>query len=123
MAQMNRRLVLMGLLLSSAGPFQFGYLVSVFNQPEETIKTFIEDSHFQQYGDSLEDEEVDLMFSMIICMMFAGMFVGGFFLTRPALDGLGTAVLRLSLISKNFLYPLTWTRGLPRGLGIVIRRM
>lgn len=68
--------------LSSAvfgSAFQFGYNTGVINAPGELIKAFINETHYDRYGNAMDPGTISILFGIIVAIFALGGMAGGLF--------------------------------------------
>ncbi|KAK6628909.1 hypothetical protein RUM43_002726 [Polyplax serrata] len=66
------------ILAAVLGMLQFGYNTGVINAPEVNIENFIKDVYKQRYEEDIQEEAVQLLYSIAVSIFAIGGMLGGF---------------------------------------------
>lgn len=66
------------ILAAVLGMLQFGYNTGVINAPQENIENFMKDLYKQRYGEDLDKDSVDRLYSIAVSIFAIGGMLGGF---------------------------------------------
>ncbi|XP_046674770.1 glucose transporter type 1 isoform X4 [Homalodisca vitripennis] len=66
------------ILASMLGMLQFGYNTGVINAPEVNIENFMKDVYKDRYGEDIQDDSVQLLYSLAVSIFAIGGMLGGF---------------------------------------------
>ncbi|EEB19241.1 glucose transporter, putative [Pediculus humanus corporis] len=66
------------ILAAVLGMLQFGYNTGVINAPEVNIENFIKDVYKQRYEEDIQEEAVQLLYSVAVSIFAIGGMLGGF---------------------------------------------
>lgn len=69
---MNWRLSLAVFIIAFGSSFQFGYNIGVVNAPGSFIKEWIGESHLSLFGQTLDEQQETLAFSMAVSVFAIG---------------------------------------------------
>lgn len=66
------------ILAAMLGMLQFGYNTGVINAPELNIEYFMKDVYKDRYGEDIQDEAVQTLYSLAVSIFAIGGMLGGF---------------------------------------------
>lgn len=66
------------ILAAVLGMLQFGYNTGVINAPEGNIEYFMKDVYKSRYGEDLQEEAVQRLYSLAVSIFAIGGMLGGF---------------------------------------------
>ncbi|VEN58573.1 unnamed protein product [Callosobruchus maculatus] len=66
------------ILAAVLGMFQFGYNTGVINAPQGNIEDFMKDLYKQRYGEDLDNDSVERLYSIAVSIFAIGGMLGGF---------------------------------------------
>lgn len=66
------------ILAAVLGMLQFGYNTGVINAPQANIETFMKDLYKQRYGEDLNTDSVERLYSIAVSIFAIGGMLGGF---------------------------------------------
>lgn len=66
------------ILAAVLGMLQFGYNTGVINAPEGNIEYFMKDVYKSRYGEDLQEDAVQRLYSLAVSIFAIGGMLGGF---------------------------------------------